>query len=38
MGQKPQPIFLKAGDTMRLGIAKLGEQQQKVVAWRRIEG
>jgi 2-keto-4-pentenoate hydratase/2-oxohepta-3-ene-1,7-dioic acid hydratase in catechol pathway len=36
LGQKPTPIFLKAGDTMRLGIAKLGEQQQKVVPWRRI--
>lgn len=36
MGQKPDPIFLKAGDTMRLGVAKLGEQQQKVVPWRRI--
>jgi len=35
MGQKPYPCFLKAGDTMRLGIEKLGEQQQRVVAWRR---
>jgi len=34
MGQKPQAIYLKAGDTIRLGIDKLGEQQQKVVAWR----
>jgi 2-keto-4-pentenoate hydratase/2-oxohepta-3-ene-1,7-dioic acid hydratase in catechol pathway len=32
-GQKPDKIFLKAGDVMRLGIAKLGEQQQNVVAW-----
>jgi 2-keto-4-pentenoate hydratase/2-oxohepta-3-ene-1,7-dioic acid hydratase in catechol pathway len=31
MGMKPQK-FLKAGDTMRLGIAGLGEQRQKVVA------
>lgn len=31
MGQKPSPIFLKAGDTMRLGIEKLGVQQQTVV-------
>lgn len=37
MGQKPQPCFLRPGDTMRLGIDKLGEQQQRVVAWRRIE-
>ena len=31
MGQKP-PIFLKAGDIMRLGIEGLGEQQQKLLA------
>ena len=31
MGQKPEPIYLKPGQTMRLGIAGLGEQQQKVV-------
>ena len=31
-GRKPQR-FLKKGDTMRLGIAGLGEQQQDVVAW-----
>jgi 2-keto-4-pentenoate hydratase/2-oxohepta-3-ene-1,7-dioic acid hydratase in catechol pathway len=31
MGMKPQR-FLKAGDEMRLGIAGLGEQRQKVVA------
>ena len=30
LGMKPQ-IFLKAGDTMHLGIAGLGEQTQKVV-------
>jgi 2,4-diketo-3-deoxy-L-fuconate hydrolase len=34
-GKKPQPIFLKAGDSIRLGIEKLGEQQQQVIAWRR---
>jgi 2-keto-4-pentenoate hydratase/2-oxohepta-3-ene-1,7-dioic acid hydratase in catechol pathway len=34
MGQKPAPIYLKEGDTMRLGIEKLGEQQQNVIAWR----
>jgi 2-keto-4-pentenoate hydratase/2-oxohepta-3-ene-1,7-dioic acid hydratase in catechol pathway len=32
-GQKPDKIFLKAGDVMRLGIEKLGQQQQTVVAW-----
>jgi ureidoglycolate lyase len=31
MGQKPSPIYLKAGQTMRLGIEGLGEQQQKLV-------
>lgn len=31
LGMKP-PMFLKAGDTMRLGIEGLGEQNQKVVA------
>jgi 2-keto-4-pentenoate hydratase/2-oxohepta-3-ene-1,7-dioic acid hydratase in catechol pathway len=30
---KPTPVFLKAGDEMRLGIAGLGEQRQKVSAW-----
>jgi 2-keto-4-pentenoate hydratase/2-oxohepta-3-ene-1,7-dioic acid hydratase in catechol pathway len=34
MGVKPQPVFLRAGDTMRLRIDKLGEQQQHVVPWR----
>ena len=33
LGQKPDPIYLKPGDTMRLGIAGLGEQQQTVHAW-----
>ncbi len=36
-GKKPQPVFLKAGDTVRLGIDKLGEQQQEVIAWRRLD-
>lgn len=35
-GKKPEKIFLKAGDSMRLGIAGLGEQQQQVVAWRHL--
>ena len=34
MGVKPQPVFLKPGDVMTLGITGLGEQRQKVVAWR----
>ncbi len=33
MGIKPQPVFLKPGDVMRLGIGRLGEQQQTVFAW-----
>ncbi len=33
MGVKPNPVYLKAGDTIRLGIEKLGEQNQKVYAW-----
>jgi 2-keto-4-pentenoate hydratase/2-oxohepta-3-ene-1,7-dioic acid hydratase in catechol pathway len=33
MGIKPNPVFLKPGDVMRLGIDKLGEQQQTVHAW-----
>ncbi|HEX6017405.1 MAG TPA: fumarylacetoacetate hydrolase family protein [Burkholderiaceae bacterium] len=33
MGLKPQPQFLKPGDTMRVGIEGLGVQQQAVHAW-----
>jgi 2-keto-4-pentenoate hydratase/2-oxohepta-3-ene-1,7-dioic acid hydratase in catechol pathway len=33
LGMKPTPVYLKAGDEMRLGIAGLGEQRQKVHAW-----
>jgi 2,4-diketo-3-deoxy-L-fuconate hydrolase len=33
MGKKPAPIFLKAGDEIRLGIEGLGEQHQRVHAW-----
>jgi 2-keto-4-pentenoate hydratase/2-oxohepta-3-ene-1,7-dioic acid hydratase in catechol pathway len=31
LGQKPHPIYLKAGQTMRLGIDGLGEQTQRTV-------
>ena len=31
MGQKPNPIYLKAGQVMKLGIEGLGEQTQKTV-------
>lgn len=34
LGQKPQPWYLKAGDTIALGIDKLGEQHQTVTAWK----
>lgn len=33
MGIKPNPVWLKPGNVMRLGIAGLGEQQQNVKAW-----
>jgi len=32
MGIKPEPVYLRPGQTMRLGIDGLGEQQQKVIA------
>jgi 2-keto-4-pentenoate hydratase/2-oxohepta-3-ene-1,7-dioic acid hydratase in catechol pathway len=31
MGIKPNPVFLKAGDVMRVGIDGLGEQRQDVI-------
>ncbi|ODV14183.1 MAG: 2-hydroxyhepta-2,4-diene-1,7-dioate isomerase [Rubrivivax sp. SCN 70-15] len=33
MGIKPNPVYLKPGDVMRLGIERLGEQRQTVHAW-----
>ena len=35
-GKKPDAMYLKAGDVMELGIAKLGTQRQDVVAWRHL--
>jgi 2,4-didehydro-3-deoxy-L-rhamnonate hydrolase len=35
MGKKPQPVWLKPGDVVTLGIDGLGQQRQKVVAHRR---
>ena len=35
MGMKPEPQYLKAGDVVTLGIRGLGEQKQKVVAFRK---
>ena len=34
LGMKPHPVFLKAGDVVRLGIDGLGEQQQKIVKFK----
>ncbi len=33
LGMKPEPVFLKPGDVMNLGIQGLGEQRQEVVAY-----
>ena len=33
MGMKPEPVFLKPGDVINLGIQGLGEQHQDVVAY-----
>ncbi len=33
MGVKPGPVYLKPGDSMRVHIQGLGEQNQKVFAW-----
>ena len=35
LGMKPDPVYLKRGDVMKLGIEGLGTQQQKVVAFKR---
>jgi len=32
LGKKPVPIFLKAGQTMKVGIDGLGEQVSKLIA------
>jgi len=34
MGMKPEPQYLKPGDVVTLGITSLGEQRQKVVAYK----
>ncbi len=34
LGVKPTPVFLKEGDTMKLWIQGLGEQQSKVVPFK----
>jgi 2,4-diketo-3-deoxy-L-fuconate hydrolase len=35
LGMKPEPIYLKAGDVVTLGVQGLGEQRQQVVAYRK---
>jgi 2-keto-4-pentenoate hydratase/2-oxohepta-3-ene-1,7-dioic acid hydratase in catechol pathway len=34
LGMKPNPVWLKAGDTVSLGIEGLGEQKQKIVRFK----
>jgi 2,4-didehydro-3-deoxy-L-rhamnonate hydrolase len=34
LGQKPEPVYLNAGDVMELGIEGLGEQKQTTVAYK----
>jgi 2-keto-4-pentenoate hydratase/2-oxohepta-3-ene-1,7-dioic acid hydratase in catechol pathway len=34
MGMKPEPVWLKAGDVVTLGIQGLGEQKQKIVPFK----
>jgi len=34
LGQKPEPWYLKPGDTVELGIDGLGSQRQQAVAWK----
>jgi 2-keto-4-pentenoate hydratase/2-oxohepta-3-ene-1,7-dioic acid hydratase in catechol pathway len=33
--QKPHPRYLRPGDVVTLGVERLGEQRQEVVAWTR---
>ncbi|CAA9577872.1 MAG: 5-oxopent-3-ene-1,2,5-tricarboxylate decarboxylase [uncultured Truepera sp.] len=32
LGQKPAPVYLRPGQTMRLGVEGMGEQTQRTVA------
>jgi 2-keto-4-pentenoate hydratase/2-oxohepta-3-ene-1,7-dioic acid hydratase in catechol pathway len=34
LGMKPTPVYLKAGDVVELGIQGLGQQKQKVIAFK----
>jgi 2-keto-4-pentenoate hydratase/2-oxohepta-3-ene-1,7-dioic acid hydratase in catechol pathway len=33
LGQKPEPVYLKAGDVVELGIDGLGQSRQQLVDW-----
>jgi 2-keto-4-pentenoate hydratase/2-oxohepta-3-ene-1,7-dioic acid hydratase in catechol pathway len=33
--QRPHPRYLRPGDVVTLGVERLGEQRQEVVAWTR---
>ncbi|HET9904795.1 MAG TPA: fumarylacetoacetate hydrolase family protein [Xanthobacteraceae bacterium] len=35
LGMKPAPVWLKAGDVVRMGIDGLGEQEQRIVRFRK---
>jgi 2,4-didehydro-3-deoxy-L-rhamnonate hydrolase len=35
LGQKPEPVYIKAGDVMELGIDGLGTSKQTAVAWKK---
>jgi len=34
MARKPDPLYLKPGDLMTLGVEGLGQQEQTVIAWK----
>ena len=34
LGQKPEPVYIKAGDVIELGIHGLGSSRQKAVAYK----
>lgn len=36
LGQRPEPVYLKPNQTIRLGIDGLGEQRQRTVAWEAV--
>jgi len=35
LGQKPEPVYLKAGDVVELGIDGLGQSRQQLMDWSR---